>query len=462
MSTENIPPRPYDKIQILFEVDGARRTWWPTTVLKMTEAPPDSGVVDFDSVEFVAMHGHKATTQEVVFYGGKTVRCDDGETSWRSSTDAADAGDGDQDDASWEDQWNAKRRRRSRGEFNSHCRSRENGRTKTTVPLRDYPDVVAPSLTRTITDNSDMLHRISILEGRVEKALACDHKVVVDLVVTERRVVWKTRVLELLRRQTRPPSGAVSTPFNSLVQWGSLRVGDLMDYEVFKMVVDDVYKTCVVGVDQSGTRVPAVHFLPSLDALKKPAMNIAEAHVIFTTARGFFNWLGVVAEADLCAAVKKCQKNRGGESTRVLGGLKWDISSDPLQVFVGSSCAQRCVPMGEEDEAEGGMKASVVEFATEFWDDSNSMFAAEPVQTEARTGFVGNLENARTSDTLFSFSWRWKGVDNGRTYSAHARRADGVRLGEVQVRMPYVNFHGKDTCTKIDRLLPEKWLKKSL
>ena len=95
-------PREYDAIQVLFDLPTVGKVWWPTTVISSREHENPGIVKGVARVEFSSFHKYKVSVEEVQFLGDRIVCTSAGETSWRTSAEAADAGEGDTMEADWD------------------------------------------------------------------------------------------------------------------------------------------------------------------------------------------------------------------------------------------------------------------------------------------------------------------------------------------------------------------------
>ena len=102
MTINDDVPREFDKIQVLYVLENGERVWWPTTVIHAREYDTPGAVKGTGTVEFAAFRKSKRSVQDVQFLADRTVNTNNGESSWRTSAEAADAGDGDGGEASWD------------------------------------------------------------------------------------------------------------------------------------------------------------------------------------------------------------------------------------------------------------------------------------------------------------------------------------------------------------------------
>lgn len=91
--TEDTLSRPYDKIEILFELVDGTTFWWPCDVITIEEALNGGTLRETAQVEYAVRRRTSRQLATVEFVANRTVLTSDGETPWRTSDEAADAGD---------------------------------------------------------------------------------------------------------------------------------------------------------------------------------------------------------------------------------------------------------------------------------------------------------------------------------------------------------------------------------
>jgi len=96
-------PRPFDRVQVLFKLDdGNEEYWWPAVILHSKESPATSTLRGTGRIEYAARRNNKEEQEDVVFLPDRIVSTSNGETPWRTATEAADDGAGDDGDRDWE------------------------------------------------------------------------------------------------------------------------------------------------------------------------------------------------------------------------------------------------------------------------------------------------------------------------------------------------------------------------
>ena len=95
-------PRAYDNIQVLFTLDDTNTEfWWPAVVIQSRETCSSKTVKGTGIIEYAARHKNKVEQEEVIFLANRTVTTALGDTPWRTATEAADLGGGDDGDRDW-------------------------------------------------------------------------------------------------------------------------------------------------------------------------------------------------------------------------------------------------------------------------------------------------------------------------------------------------------------------------
>ena len=197
-----------------------------------------------------------------------------------------------------------------------------------------------------------------------------------------------------------------------------------------------------------------VSFYPSLVELQNPEMDIAEGHVLVSSARAVLQWLGITSKRDIRRVLCRKHTHRDGvDVLRVLGGLQCGEDSDasPVRVILGKSFAAQCLAK----ESDAGVDADVVEFETGTWDSSNNMLSPTPITAQYRTG---NYHRAREWDTEFTLSWVWTGGYYGRAFTSHSKKTGSVRVGRVSLSMPTVTFRGYKFAADLCNLVADELL----
>ena len=489
-------PRAFDKIEILFELEGDEMYWWPCVVLESSELPSSSTVRGTATVEYAARHKSGKQQEKVIFLADRKVTTSTGDTPWRTSDEAADAGDGDEGDRDWEftgAQRSVRERRNRRapgtdeddeenefraekencrgkrdrvgdavhvGEYREHVEAGNDGRSGKRRKKRGNREVEKPGLSDEPPMQSErntapqgpsgldeLRAEIAELRGKVEDNNNIQLQEYVKNKVGEKITIWCMQVRCELARAVRDMKANGRKPFSAAVHNSSVNVKDTTSYETFTEVI-----RCMLE-NQGGGQPRGVSFIPSLSDLLTPHLDIKEGHVVFADAGTILRWLGMGSACDVKRALQKSQTLRNGAHLmRVLGGLQEEGDEDgPLRLFVGSSCAAKT----EDAHPElGCTEARAIEFDTRRWDSSNNMLAAKPEFRMRKPGsFDGEKDFARAKESVFRLSWSWiKGLE-GRAFSDHARSSRNYRLGVVSVHLPYVIFKGRETCDTVRALL---------
>ena len=503
MSVNDDVPCVWDKIQVKYRVEKGELVWWPATVLSSREYEAPGVVAGTGTVEFATYRNTRKTIEDVTFLADRTVATSGGETPWRSSAEAADAGAGNESEADWNPRARARAARALRGsspEARVEYRIRigdEDDSTRKDDGEEDVDDAeetddkeieeppsqrrridcmsVSPSTRSPARDSGgptirhvtgrrasgsraasltgsavDVLtQRLDVLEEKQNEVRKCAHREAYDEFVQDKKSLWKTRVLKLLSKNMKKYTPTAGRPFSAVLRSDKISFKEDMSYRYFQLLVEDM---CKKGNAEDPPR--GIRFVPSLHELRHPEADIKEGHVVFQSARAWLNWLGITSKGDLRKNMTKTSKQRDGATvTRVLGGLQWTAGdmTKPLRVFVGRSC----VGSSTGDEANRGEEVPVVEFPNARWDSSNNTLATAPI---AKRCCVGDYIEESDWNSVFTLSWRWTGGYDGRAVSAHGKKSGNVREGSITLDMPVVSFRGIETCSKVGEILTDKYL----
>lgn len=471
-------PRPFDKIEVLFDVNEADLFWWPGIMIESEERDLCSIVKGTGVIEYFPRKNTPKCVSRLIFLTNRTVSTDSGETPWRTSVEAADAGGGNADDRDWDssnklaplkedndEEDDGKSDCGIEGDNATHFDRRTRMRTRT-EPYEASPAVCSGcvALRKTV---EDLAFRTGVLENDLAHVFSTrgagpsgnELKMSKSLLV-----IWRLRLLDELARAIKdvvPRSGKVhklSVPHGTMflstgvhaaaLLTGCVRISDDLPYNVFADMVKDM--TCSANLADT----ERVRFLPSYDALVNPKRDIKEGHVVFPSASTLLRWLGVTGTEDIINAVIRTQKLRNKtEVTRVLGGVqnKDDQEDSPFRLFIARSCVAH--PFGDEEDCSMTSDMSVAaEYNTTRWDASNNMLADRLCLKERPSGTISTMEDARATTSVFSFSWEWSKGEGGKAFSSHARRPDFVRIGRVIINVPFVLFRGNETSKSVRAL----------
>lgn len=463
-------PRAFDKIQVLFKLNESDADyWWPAVVLQSKESPTSSTVKGTGVIEYAARHNNKEEQEQVIFLADRVVSTGNGDTPWRTSTEAADEGEGDDGDRSWENGSDAMRVARKRrvsetcdpvsdeetvnneGERPKRVRGRSSVSVGTHGGRRHHQRTRKRENTQSARGRSagvgELLVEVQGVKAMFAQAVASSSEKEVQQKVGEKKMIWKVAVEKILASALKENPGKCTEPFNSVLQVSKLVYRDTVSYETFTQVVQ-----ALVQDTKKRDSHNELSFLPSLTDVLDPDLDIGEAHVQFISARAMLRWLGIGSPADVKKNVVREQTLRNGKTVlRILGGLQWVGEVDsPLRIFVGRSCA----PTIGTDTEDIGRHSKAVEFASARFDNSNNLLAAQPTLVERDVGLYGAHTDFNTSQcSVFTLSWTWmKGLE-GRAFSESARSTGTFRLGNLTLTLPYVLCKGAETCKAVSALI---------
>ena len=94
-------PREFYKIEVQYILKTGERVWWPGTILSSRELDEPGTVKVTASIEFAAYRKMPRSVEDLYFLAHRSVCTETGDTPWRTSAEAADAGAGDGDEAGY-------------------------------------------------------------------------------------------------------------------------------------------------------------------------------------------------------------------------------------------------------------------------------------------------------------------------------------------------------------------------
>ena len=470
-------PREYDKIEVLFNIPEVGLVWWPTTVLSSREQKVPGLIKGTGKLEYANMHMYKKSCEEVQFLADRTLNSETGETSWRTSTEAADAGAGDSDDAEWNGRSENTRRvnatttevegvqegegatrqfaqleQREETPRKKARRLRKSSEVDRALPR--YPEVSGSSHGGTAqsgvvqAETIDYLtRRISALEQAADDGPDRAIRQFKTNFVRDKADMWRVKLLSRLTERIKKPKATRVQYFGSLLRADCISISENFTFEWFSWVVDNIATSVA-------TKLPRrVQFIPCLSDLVSAREEVAEGHVLFDDANTMLSWLGLGSGRDVKRQLSRWQTRNEEETARFLGGTQWgeDTRDKPLTCFIGRSCV-RHVLQGKEQE---GKALPAIQFSTARWDVSNNTFASPP---STATAFVGRLGDNDNFLSAFRISWRWRKEYNGRGVSTHGRRSGYSRVGEVTVYVPTITIRGENLTSSFKRLITDELL----
>ena len=404
-------PRPFDKIQVLFTLEVSNEEyWWPSVVLSSKEKPGSTTVRGTGRIEYAARHSNKEEQEDVIFLPNRVVSTSHGDTPWRTATEAADVGAGDEGDRDWESEMQSRidsRRKRpasighGRAEpasdeeennigdrpFSSKKKKKKRGSRRGPINRRVSESAPAARQQQDIEQSAvaELREEVEGIKARMTQELKSKMDEEVDRKNGEKLAIWRVRVQKMLASACRETRGGTARPFTAVMQTAALVVRDMVSYETFTQMVGSLVR------DMDARQTKAVVFVPSLSELLDPKENISEGHVVFESARAMFKWLGMGSTCDVDGAVVKGRKLQSGLSIlRVLGGMQWSGRiEDPMHIFVGRSCGVSEVTADRQTEETGARPSrdvNAIEFASARWDGSNNLMASQPTACSAFPG----------------------------------------------------------------------------
>ena len=301
-----------------------------------------------------------------------------------------------------------------------------------------------------------MMQRMEkFVESRMQtNAPTCNHAELVEERVRVERVKWTDELLRHCSTLPRPRSSE-KEGFSHVLCAGCTTHKFKIDYNLFNYILEDIEKR----VRPYGS----VLFRPSeADMIGRTAR--LERHVIFRKAATFFEWLGVAKDMNRKAVLiedRNDTKSGGAQMLRIMGSMRRNAAdaNSCMQLLVGRSSSHvRTARSNEEDPAVAAMEGlqtcgegevECIAYATGQWDEENSVLADAPTVGKGHTGPL----SASCVDSTFSISWQALSPLSRGKYSVTPHFAEGVQLGHVIVRYPYILVRGRTACDEVRHAL---------
>ena len=455
-----------EDIYVCFQLTDGKTVWWPATVEEWTVNPTDPDVLADAVIVYHAAFHHKAESADVQVLLDRTVRTTVTsyvDASWRftgeqftpekpddvsrtrqcASSQPSDDGVGDPDGADAEvgDRVSAAATASTPKTPAQAQKSKKRNMDKEDHGERQKWTSLAPNLTA-------IHERLLTLESASARNKKCDHADLVESRVRATRMIMMDTILRNASNLPRPRPADNNEKHMHVLATGCVEHTFHMDYDLFKYILTDIELTM--------RPYGSVLVKPYGDEIVGRTARVSR-HVIFRTAKSFFDWLGITEDMNRMAVLveDRDQHGTGGvQAMRVMGALRSNTedANAMVQILIGRSgsgvSTGRCeaqdpaIDAMEEHPTCGDAHVECLAYANSHWDEDCNDFTESIV---AVTGHTGPLTEEHIRST-FSISWQaLKPLSKGK-YSLTPTFAEGVQLGTVTVRYPYVLLRGRQAC----------------
>lgn len=433
----------------MFKLPSGLDKWFTATIEEL-EYVSGSGqsLVAHAVVMYDAAHGYEAEKSTLVLRGNRTVQTKQLTTydaTWKFPGDDVDTRTQDEDDdGDGAGQWAVVGQSQDQGK-----------KRKTEYPGRKHDRSRTPPAKFDIDEIMERVEPMVQLKIAMSK-YNCLHNQEIETRVRATRVTWMDEVLRNLASLPRPTSD--TSAYAESLTGGSTTHKFKVDYGMFKYMRDDAMKYRS-GKSIAHPMVGRTQCLPRASDLDACPASL-QTHVIFNTASAFFDWLGISPDMKRTAILidDRDQGGPGGvQAMRIMGSLDRVNSDivDTIRMYVG-----RSAPTQEARDAyekfhygSGGPRlpdATTVEYiayACEDWDVENNKFVEPPCTCKEKLG-RGPYGADRVGQT-FSMSWDAIPPLSRAKYGVTPHFSQGVQLGYVTLRYPYILARGRATCTQL-------------
>ena len=444
---ESSIPKVAEDILVLTELPTGRKEWWPATVEEVTESNDHCLLADA-TVLYHAAFSYKAERGTVQFHENGTVRTKIEcwtEGAWRYPEDDVDPGasitnerrapsDTRQNDTPEKEKAISDRAPKDQRKQKRHKISPTHNAS---APQPELYQMVQEIQAR-VADNE---RQMMVLTGERK-----NHEI--GKRVTALRAVLTDTILRNAQSTPRPGVARNNSTFAHVLAVGSTEHRFQIDYDLFMYMLKDI--------ENAMLPYGSVIFKPSGEDLPGRAARM-KRHVIFRNVRSWFSWLGITEDMNRAAILieDKNQTRAGGvQSLRIMGAMRqnYDDEHACMQLHVGRSASNvKTARFADADPAVQAMysdpttsdgEVDCIAYASSCWNEENSVFAFNP---SVRKGHTGPLSEDGL-DSTFSISWEAKPPLSKGAYAVTPHFAEGVQLGYVVVRYPYVLVRGRSSC----------------
>ena len=231
------------------------------------------------------------------------------------------------------------------------------------------------------------------------------------------------------------------------------------------------YKLFAYALDNIESSIPYGRVLCNPTDVESRGRSIwKERHVIFKDAAVFFDWLAIPKDINRKAVLvedKNQTRTNRHQCVRIMGGarLQSDNADAKVEILVGRSCGivrSQTERDGEqsEDEPAGRRQAETshtdqnvecIAYASSHCEEGGDVFADYP---EVDRTFIGELTEMNI-DSTFSISWSAIPPLKRGQHVITPHFTEGVQLGWLSVRYPYILVRGHAMCDRIRATLDE-------
>lgn len=455
-------PSEGEEIEILFELSPGRTAWWPTTVEEIRR----NGEHDRDdctaaTVVYHAGHGQLQQSAAVKFMPGKRLLAQTlewRECTWRLPDEDTTApsergtrtGDVTTETCSIEE---TVKKTGTRAPQHEPARKKLRSESVSDGVRTDESVRRAASSSEPTYGMGDISARIKFETERVRVEL--DEKYAAAF-----RWALFDEIVRYAGTLPRPALHVNDGRFVNYLSRGCVEHTLKTQYPVFRTLLADIQTRFI---DKSAPVVIRPDEMASSAAVR------VECHVIFYTVRDFFEWVGITPDMNRRAfLIDDRRKVRAGatQAVRLMGSMQTPGSDDdgPIRIFLGQSSGGQRASSADDAEhptAAGNMEGPLgrcISYESSETDSGVATFKTDPSCTTTRTGVPTDEELYST----FSVSWNACPPAHLRHFAVAPSYTDGVQLGYVTVRYPYVLVRGRATCDPIRELISPELVREVL
>lgn len=297
------------------------------------------------------------------------------------------------------------------------------------------------------------------MERRDEVGSKCNHTELINERVHALRASLGDEILRNCTNIPRPGTTDNNSAYAHMFSRGAVKYQTKIDYKLFSYALDDIESSVPYG---------SVLYKPSsVESLGRSIRR--ERHVIFRNAAVFFDWLTIPKDINRRAVLvedKNQARTNGSQSVRIMGAVRnnFDDVDGKIEILVGRSCG---IVRSNPDPSVGGNRGSsgvnegekvrddqeveCIAYASSHCEEGGDVFVDYP---EVGATSMGELTEMYI-DSTFSISWNAIPPLKRGQHAITPHFTEGVQLGWLTVRYPYVLVRGHAMCSRIRTTLEE-------
>ena len=481
-------PQEAEEIHVHIELPSGKRVWWPATVEDVTLCEDKKGVLAYASVVFHASFQYPVERCNAEVLSNHTIRTESRtwvESTWKRPDDHVER------DVESAGESESKLRTQEKRQTGSNASKGQSEEVRRKSQKEDDKDFVAmdsestkakkkrkvkrprtsskadkqsspnhpPQQQNLVRDMEDLRRRLVLMERKEQMGSQCNHMELINERVHALRASLGDEILRHCTNIPRPGATGNNSAYAHVFSRGAVKYQTKIDYKLFAYALDHIESSIPYG---------KVLYKPT-DIESRGRSVRKERHVIFKDAAVFFDWLAIPRDINRKAVLvedKNQTRTNGHQYVRIMGGgrVQTDNADAKVEILVGRSCGivrSHAEPTREHSEEPAGRRqpetchidrnVECIAYASSHCEEGGDVFADYP---EIDVTSIGELTEM-CIDSTFSISWNAIPPLKRGQHAITPHFTEGVQLGWLTVRYPYVLVRGHAMCSRIRPTLDE-------